>query len=584
MKSTLFPVFGTLKQYKPADAVRDATAGLVVAALSIPIALGYAQVAGLPAVYGLYGSILPLIAFALLSSSPQLVFGMDAAGSAIMGSVLIGAGIVFQSQEALTMVPLVSLFTGLWLVLFSLLKMGRLASFVSVPVMSGFITGIAVSIMTGQIVQMTGAEFSHGEFTESLMDLIGGITHAHIVPASLLMGAITVATLLLFKQFLPKVPIVLLVMIVAIAAANVFDFASLGVENLGDIPAGLQLPDFVVPTLGQVESALTMSLAVAGVVAIESILGDNHFSQQGGYRIEPNREMAAFGVANLFSALSGASPSSASMSRTAAAEQYGAKTQLSNLFAAVCLILVCLFATPYLSQLPMPVLAGMVFAALCGVVEFDVARRLRRVSRAEYAIFIVVMLSVLLVGIMFGVGMGIALSFLVLLKKVLNPPRYFIGIVPETGVLAPVRADSAAEPISNIVFYRFAGSMFFANCDVVRKDIDGGFRDGMDAVFFDASMISSVDISAGDQMAALVRYYETRGIPFYLIGMSDELKRDLKKYEIGLPPVEKIHVANDVVDALQKSGFVLHAQSGDSDFTPRSHQAWGVDDHLLHSR
>ncbi len=567
------PFIASMKHYKAEYLPKDVMAGVVVAALTIPIALGYAQVAGLPAIYGLYGSMLPLLVFALFTSSPNLVFGMDAAGSAITGSVLMGAGVVFQSTEALTMVPLISLMAGIWLLLFALLKVGKFVNFVSLPVMGGFITGIAVSIMAGQVVQMAGVPFSHGEFLESLIDLLAGLVEGQVVLWSVALGLLTVAVLETFKRVAPKVPMVLFVLVGAIIAAECIDFDSLGVASLGELSSGLPSFGFPLPTIAQCESALTMSLMVAVVVAIESILADNNFAQKDGYRLDDNREIASFGVGNLLAGLCGASPASASVSRTAAAKQYDAKTQLSNVVAVVCILVVCLFFTPYLSKLPQPVLAGIVFSALCSVVELPLAARLRRVSRAEFWVFVIVMGSVLLVGIIFGVAMGVLMSFFLLLRKSLDPPRYFIGVVPGTNAFASVRPDSSAQPIVNIVYYRFAGSLFFANCETLRDDIDAAVTDKTKAIFLDASMISSVDVSAGDRLASLINSYEQRGIPFYLIGMDDIFSRQITRYEIEMDLSKHAHIAPTAVQALEHSGLTFEVASASSQEDQLSKQA-----------
>lgn len=545
------PIVSTLKNYSVGDLPHDLLGGIVVAALTIPIALGYAQVAGLPAIYGLYGSILPLIIFACMTTSPHLVVGMDAAGSAIMGSALIGASIAFGSPEAMAVVPLTAFFTCLWLVLFAFLKIGRLVSFVSMPVMSGFISGIALSIMASEFVQIAGVPGDPGEFIESISEIIGGAFAGEFVWPSVALGCVTLAILLLTKRFLPKFPMVPIVLVAAIIAGQFLDYGSWGVNTIGDLPSGLPLIHIPSISLPLVEQAFALSPMVAIVVAVESILADNNFSRKGGYRIDVNHEIASFGVMNLFSALAGASPASASVSRTAAAIQYRAHTQVSNIIAALCLIAVCLFLTPALSNLALPILAGIVCFALCGVVEFDVAARLRRVSRGEFIIFCLVLVSVLFVGIIFGVIMGVILSLFLLLRKALNPPRYFLGLDAHTGQVMPLRPGYTSQRIRNIVMYRFAGSLFFANCDVMEDEVERAITDETEAVFLDVSLIPSVDISAGDRMASLLTSITERGLNCYLVGISDVLSDQLASYEIGDIDVS---YASTLQEALEASG------------------------------
>lgn len=559
----LIPLFAMLKGYKPAYLAKDTLAGLVVAALSIPIALGYAQVAGLPAIYGLYGSIPPLIVFAFMSASPSLVVGMDAAGSAIMGSVLLSAGIAAQSDDARIMVPLVSLCCGLWLILFAKMRLGRLAAFVSKPVMGGFISGIAVSIMSVQVVKIFGLHQEHGEFVQSMMTIFEGVAAGDTVWAGVIMGVITIALLEVMKRVAPKVPMVLIVLIAAIVFASVVDVSQWGVTALGALPVGFDLQLPILPSKSQLTEALTLSLTVAAVVAVESILADNNFASKGGYRINENREMAGFGVSNILCALVGASPASASVSRTAAANQYGAKSQIANLVAALCIILVCLFATPYLSVLPTPILAGIVVSALLSVVEFDLAARLAKVSHSDFFIFLAVFVAVLVVGIMFGVALGITLSFLQMVRRSIDPPRSFVGFCQRTGMLTATGLDHPdVARITNVVLYRFAGALHFANSRIAKDDIEGAITDETEAVFFDVSMVPQMDLSAADDMVDMVTSFEKRGIPFYLIGINKEMGRQVASYEPDWDHLPHPRMAQDMFEALALGGYHLRLEDG----------------------
>lgn len=293
----------TVRAYEKKNLSKDIVAGLIIMAVSIPISMGYAQIAGLPAVYGLYGSVFPILLFSLFSTSPQFVFGVDAAPAALVGSALLGLGIEAGSQEAMQVVPAITFFVALWLLAFSLLRAGKLVNYISAPVMGGFITGICTTIILMQLPKLFGGSAGTGELPELLLHLWEALPDANL--ASLGIGVAALIILLVAKKVMPKFP-----MAVVLMAAGAFLFKNTqmqqwGIATLSAVEPGL--PRWSVPHLSAIPfvDVMTISLSVAVVIMAETLLAENSFAQKNGYRIDDNREILAFSMGNFVAAFTG---------------------------------------------------------------------------------------------------------------------------------------------------------------------------------------------------------------------------------------------------------------------------------------
>ena len=300
MKISLFP---TLKNYKKEYFGKDLTAGIMIAAVSIPISMGYAEVSGLPAVFGLYGSVLPILFFALFSTSPQFIFGVDAAPAAIAGAALASLGIESGSVGALRYIPVIALFVGLWLLLFYFLKAGKLVTFISTPVMGGFISGIALTIILMQIPKIMGGKSGSGELPELLKHLYETALHINWVSVGLGVGAL--AILIISKKVMPKFPMAVVIMALGMVSTLVFHVDHYGVALLSKVEPGL--PKFIIPSVFHVDlkHAAGRGLMIAVVVMAETLLSENNFASKNGYKIDDNKEILACAAGNIISAFTG---------------------------------------------------------------------------------------------------------------------------------------------------------------------------------------------------------------------------------------------------------------------------------------
>lgn len=542
----------TLKSYDKANLPNDILAGLVIAAVSIPISMGYSQIAGLPAVYGLYGSVFPIIAFAILSSSPQFIFGVDAAPAALIGSALVTLGIESGSSEAMSAVPMLTFFVALWLAVFYFAKAGRLVKYISLPVMGGFITGICSTIILMQIPKLMGGSSGVGELFELAEHILHEAGAANL--PSLCLGVVSITLILIAKKLRPKMPFAAILMFAGVLMTIFLPLKEWGVATLADVSTGL--PAWSIPDFGAVpiKSALGISLPVAGVIMAETLLAENNFAQKNAYRIDDNGEILAFSVGNLLASLTGCCPVNGSVSRTAMAEQYQSKTQLAGLVAGFTMTLVLLFATGFIRYLPVPILTAIVICALIGATEFHLAVKLWRLNKLEFLIFLGAFLGVLVFGTIDGVAIGVILSFGEMILRTSKPIRSFLGYHPDYREFRELGSDDKVKQIEGVVIYKFSSSLFFGNCQVMQSDIESSIEEDTIAVIVDAGGITSIDVTAAERIESIYHNLKARGIRFYLTEHISGLNAQLRKLELGYM-IEEGAVRQTITNALRDIGY-----------------------------
>lgn len=521
----------TLKGYESKNIIKDILAGIIIMAVSIPISMGYAQIAGLPAVYGLYGSVFPILVFAFFSTSPQFIFGVDAAPAALVGSALISLHVESGSKEAMAVVPVLTFFVAVWLLAFYIMKAGKLVNYISAPVMGGFITGICTTIILMQLPKLMGGTAGTGELPELAVHIAR--TAKQINVPSLLMGIAALAILLLSKKRIPKFPMAVVLMAAGALMTRFLPVESWGVKTLDTVETGL--PKWSIPDLALVpmNEVMTISLSVAVVIMAETLLAENNFAQKNGYRIDDNQEILAFSMGNLAAALTGCCPINGSVSRTAMGEQYQGKTQLTGIVAGLSMMMLLLCGTGFIGYLPVPVLTAIVISALLGATEFELAVRLWKVSRTECLIFAGAFVGVLLLGTINGVLIGMILSFSEMIIRNAKPATCFLGIQPGHRHFRDLKEGVQIHQIEGVVIYRFSSNLFFANVSVLQKEIEDSIREDTRAVILDASGIGSIDITAADRLEILYRSLKEKGIRFYITEHIAELNEQMRKLGLG---------------------------------------------------
>ena len=542
----------TLKNYDRKNLIKDIIAGIIIMAVSIPISMGYAQIAGLPAVYGIYGSVFPILAFALFSTSPQFIFGVDAAPAALVGSALLSLNIELGSDEAIAAVPVMTFFVAVWLLAFYYMKAGKLVNYISAPVMGGFITGICTTIILMQIPKIMGGTSGTGEFFELAEHIFE--TGKHINIPSVIMGVFALVILLVSKKLIPKFPMAVVLMFVGTIITLNMPIRDWEINTLSAVEPGLpkwSIPDFSIISIQQ---TITISLSVAVVIMAETLLAENSFAQKNNYRINDNQEILAFSVGNFMAAFTGCCPINGSVSRTAMGEQYQAKTQLTGIVAGLSMIVLLICGTGFIGYLPIPILTAIVISALLGATEFDLAARLWKLSRTEFLIFVGAFLGVLLLGTINGVLIGIILSFTEMIIRTSKPSRCFLGIQPGHRHFRDLKEGNQIHAIEGVIIYRFSSNLFFANVGVLQRDIEDSIKPDTKAVILDASGIGSIDITAADRLAMLYKSLKEKGIRFYMTEHIAKVNEQIRTLGLGYM-IEEGRVRRTIHIALKDMGI-----------------------------
>lgn len=542
----------TLKNYDRKNLIKDIIAGIIIMAVSNPISMGYAQIAGLPAVYGIYGSVFPILAFALFSTSPQFIFGVDAAPAALVGSALLSLNIELGSDEAIAAVPVMTFFVAVWLLAFYFMKAGKLVNYISAPVMGGFITGICTTIILMQIPKIMGGSSGTGEFFELAEHIFE--TGKHINIPSVIMGVIALVILLVSKKLIPKFPMAVVLMFAGTIITLNMPIRDWGINTLSAVEPGLpkwSIPDFSIISIQQ---TITISLSVAVVIMAETLLAENSFAQKNNYRINDNQEILAFSVGNFMAAFTGCCPINGSVSRTAMGEQYQAKTQLTGIVAGLSMIVLLICGTGFIGYLPIPILTAIVISALLGATEFDLAARLWKLSRTEFLIFVGAFLGVLLLGTINGVLIGIILSFTEMIIRTSKPSRCFLGIQPGHRHFRDLKEGNQIHAIEGVIIYRFSSNLFFANIGVLQRDIEDSIKPDTKAVILDASGIGSIDITAADRLAMLYKSLKEKGIRFYMTEHIAKVNEQIRTLGLGYM-IEEGRVRRTIHIALKDMGI-----------------------------
>ena len=562
------------------DGIHDAFIGVIIALVSIPISMGYASVAGLPVVYGLYGSLLPILIFAFVSSSPRFVFGVDAAPAAIVGGMIAAWGINSDSAAASSIIPLITLFVALWLGIFFLVRADRIINFISEPVMGGFISGISTTIILMQIPKLFGGKATHGEGPELILHILRE-AEAGFNLSSLLLGGGTIFILLAARKLCPKVPVQPLLMFLGAGIFYLFGerLSGLGIATLPAVTKGL--PRLIIPDLSLVlahpRQLIIDTAGIAIVILSETLLATENLSRRHREKITARREVAAYALGNFAAALTGTCPINGSISRSGIADQLGVKSQIMSLAASLTMALILLLGTGFISYLPLPLLTGIVIAALTGTLEFRLAHKLKHLDRAEFFIFYAVFFAVLIFGSIYGVVVGVILATVTFILRLSKPASDFLGIVPGIkGYYSLTRRNTQAKPLKGVVIYRFSAPLFYANvegfCGDIRREC--GLGDQTPAadlrsqpvrlVVVDSSGISSIDGTACQRLLSLYNELGEAGIKLVLAGHVASVNDQLRAFGARLLIEEKA-VRPRILYALRDADFTPPYTTGDTE-------------------
>ena len=490
------------------NVVRECVAGVTLLAIAIPLNIGYAQIAGLPPTAGLYALIVPTVIYALVVSSRQLVASPDAAAAALVASSIGGLAVAGSADYA-TLALAQAILSGVMFLLLAFFKLGFLANFLSKPILVGFVGGLALDILVSQIAKMLGVKIdSGGEFVDKVVQLVTGLDTINLI--SLLISVASIAVLLLGKRFLPAVPWALVVLVFATVAVVVGDLAEAGVAVLGPVPAGP--PTFTWPVidwatwLALVPSAMALTL----VSTAEGLLVARSYGEKRGYPTSANRDLFALGLGNIAAGASGAFAMGSSTSRTAAMDQAGSRTQLPSIVLAAGTLLLLLFGTALLEDIPSPAIGAIIAVAivpLLGIREFI---SLWRLDRFEFLVGAACFLVTLFIGAIPGILVAFVLALINLAKRAATPAIDVLAAndSPTDSLLEEAPAGSMTAP--GVIVIRLAAPLFFANGDVFTQAVKRAVRAAPDGdvhnVVVDMEAVTDVDVTGAEAFASLKQW------------------------------------------------------------------------------
>lgn len=511
-----FPVTSDVRSYRTSSFRRDLVAGLTVAALAVPSGMAYAEVAGLPPVVGLYTLLLPAVAYAVLGSSKRLMIGPEGTTAALVGAAI--APIVADDPgRAVPAASALALLVGAAYMIARLIRLGWIADYFSRPVLIGYIHGVVVVLIAGQLGKLTGVSIDADKPLGQIADLLGKLDEVEGLTVLVSVGSL--AALFTLKHWLPKVPAALTVVIAGIATSAIFDLAAHGVATVGDIPPGL--PSFSWPGFRADELA-HLAPAAVGIFLVsfaDSILTSRSFAGRHHEHVRANQELTALGAASMAAGVTQGFSISASGSRTAVADGMGVRTQLAAVYAAGAVAVVLVLLTGPMAKLPSACLGAVIVAAASGLVDPAAWKDLARNSRRETAIAAITMLGVVAVGVIPALSVAVVLSILDVVSRSARPHDAVLGYVPRLDRWADVALHPSARLRNGVVVYRLDDRLFFANTNYVKGRIEeaiAGSPTPVRVLVFDAESVTTIDLTALEALRDIIASLREGGIEFVL--------------------------------------------------------------------
>ncbi len=510
------PILTWLPAYQRAWLRPDIIAGLTVVALLIPEGMAYAQIAGVPPQAAFYAAPFGLLAFAIFGSSRQLVVAVSAA-IATMSFAVVSEVATPNTSEFIIMTAGLALLAGVISLVAGALKLGRVAQFFSESVMVGFISGLALVIAIKQAPKIMGIHGAEGNFWERLFHVIRGIPETHLLTFAV--GIVCVALLFFLEHRFHKIPAALVALALGIAVSAIFGLEGRGVEVVGDIPAGLAAPRLPALTLEQWGTLVVGAFGLALVCFAEAIGPARAFAAAHKYEINPNQEFIGLGAANAAAGLFQGFPIGSSLSKSAANDRAGAKTQMSGIVAAALTLIVALFFTRFFYALPEATLGAIVIVAVSGMVKVEKLKHLFRVRRADFVLAAVALLAVLTFETLQALLIAVIISLFALVWRISQPKLAVLGRAPDRLEFGDVRRHPDYRTVPGLLIARPESGLFFANA--------GGFRDGViaeleaapepvKAVLLDLGATVDLDVPSADMLAELAEELRERGAPLSL--------------------------------------------------------------------
>ena len=507
----------------------DILAGLTVAAYLIPQCMAYGELAGVEPVAGLWAILPPMLIYAIFGSSPQLSIGPESS-TAVMTAVAIAPLAAARSDEYIGLAALLATIMGLVCIAGYFAKLGFLADLLSKPVLIGYMAGIALIMIGGQIGKIAKIEIEADLFFGQISEFISKLSFTHT--PTLILGIAVLIFLFAFQRRFPNAPIPLIAVLLSTAVVAIFNLSEQGVAIVGEIPAGL--PQFALPQIS-VRDMTSLVAAAVGISLVgysDNVLTARAFANRNNYKIDANQELLALGMANFANGLMQGFPVSSSGSRTVIGDSLGSKSQLYSLVAMVAVIIVLLFLRPILASFPKAALGAIVIYAATKLIEVSEFIRLYRFRPSEFAIAITTTIAVLATNILVGVGIAVSLSVIELFYRVARPHDAVLGTVPDLAGLHDIDDWEGARTIPGLLMYRYDAPLCFANAENFKQRVLEAIKAEVIPVewlVLNMEANVEIDITAIDMLAELREELAAKNITFVMARVKQDLYLDLQR-------------------------------------------------------
>lgn len=528
---------------------KDLGAGALIVAVAIPLSMGMAEVAGMPPVTGLYCCLLPLVAYALLGSSRQLVIALDASTAAMLAAAV--APLASGPERYAQLAALVALLVGVMLIVAGTIRIGFLADFLSEPLLIGYQAGLAIVVASSQLPKLLGIPVESGTTLGSFAEIVTHVDQTDL--ATLAIGLGCIAMILIARGIGPAVPGALIALAASALAVSILEPE--GVAVLGTLPQGL--PTLGLPSLSAKDVAdLWMpAVAIAFIAAADTIVSSRAFARRGGYSVSADADMVGLGAANIASGVSGGISVSASAARTAVAESVGSRSQVAGVAAAAMMALVLVALTPLMTDVPQPALAAVVLVAIARLVEVGRLRTLWRVSRAEFAIAATTTLGAVIFGLLEGIVIAVVLYLFQLMRRLTRPHDAVVGwLEGRAGTFDIARfPDAQTEP--GLLVYRFEGPLFTANAPWFAKRVRSlvDREPGIRWLAFEMAAVTDVDVTAASVLEELTDDLKGQGVRVVICDVLAHVMDQLRASSGSQGQTAFFDSASDVREAFRSS-------------------------------
>lgn len=505
----------------------DMFAGVALWAVMVPEGMAYAGIVGVPPIMGLYTIVPALLAYALLGSSRQLVVGPDTA-TALISALTVGAIAHQGTAEFNSLTSTLAVLIGAFFLIFGLMRMGWVASFIPTPVMRGFIEGLVYVTIIGQVPHLLGIDGTSGNFFDKLINVLRQLKDIPIAPA--VTGLLSLAGMILLRRLAPRIPAALVVMAVATITIGALGGEATGVHVAGHIPSGL--PRLTWPT---VDGTILLELAPGALAIVlvgyaEALGAAKAAALESGGTIDPNQELVAHGPANILSGLFGGFLVVGSLSKTSVAISAGARSQVANLIAAALCFLTLIFLTPLFRDMPQPALAAVVIAAMLHLTKPSYLRDLFSRNRWSFANAAVVIGGELILGVPQGIALGVVLSLLTLIYLASHPHSAELGQLPGAEAYRDVQRHPEAKTFPGLLIWRVGGDLFFASIGRIGTALRASLEASpqLKRALLDFSSVNFIDVSAADELLALVKDLQATGISVGFSRVHDPVRDSMR--------------------------------------------------------